>query len=427
MHQNFVATALHRVPVEVWHEIFVLFQRDPFAVIELGKVCAQWRHILISSPLLWSLLSVDLDQASKSGVDVTAKIIELHMARSAEVPMKVELWDGGRPSTANYLQGESALAVIELLVSGGTSHRWKDLSLNDLRLPWNDPLAGLAGNLPQLESLTISFPSPSHELDYRQIFTPFVVAPRLQKLTLSHFHRALNDVLDDFTGLMDQIKSLELRQFEMAAFKMLDHFPNMTRLLIEGPHCRVSTELPETSLKIEHLLVRKGCAMFLYLWLPHVTLPSLTTFSTKDIRSYGFFGAGFSDLLIRSACQITTLSFVNAILKEEDFLRILELTPELQTLVYNSPNYRVVDSALTQKVIGRLGWNSVDQVSLAKLESLDLSATIKNRGHILDMVRSRSLTKVVVRMRETELDSDFVAQAQVAGIFVIPETNDSYA
>ncbi|KAJ7590352.1 hypothetical protein C8J56DRAFT_888515 [Mycena floridula] len=196
---------------------------------------------------------------------------------------------------------------------------------------------------------------------------------------------------------MDQIKSLELCQFEMAAFKMLDHFPNMTRLLIEGLHCRVSTELPETSLKIEHLLVHKGSAMFLYLWLPHVTLPSLITFD-------------------RGHSKITTVLFVNAILKEEDFLRILELTPELQTLVYNSPNYRVVDSALTQKVIGRLGWNSVDQISLAKLENLDLSATIKNRGHISDMIRSHSLTKVIVHMHETELDSGFVVQAKMVDL-----------
>ncbi|KAK7033489.1 hypothetical protein VNI00_012710 [Paramarasmius palmivorus] len=108
-----VVSALRRLPVEVWDEIFSLacqtirlgecdYRNDyPFHITDKGHtratarslslVCAAWRQIITSRPRLWAAISFDIHN-HRSDIDVRS-LLRIYFKYSATAPLEISIWD----------------------------------------------------------------------------------------------------------------------------------------------------------------------------------------------------------------------------------------------------------------------------------------------------------------------------------------------
>ena len=163
-HRSLVAP-IRRIPQEMLSEIFShcigslpCIEGDSAPML-LTFVCSRWRRVVISSPALWSNIYVAYyDRPS-------VNMLEIWLARSGVFPLRLSVESENKNNNA-----------IRSLIPH--SHRWHTVMLS-LHPEQYRVLAPIAGNVPILESLTLSVTD-----DFNKPLTIFEAAPRLHSVRL---------------------------------------------------------------------------------------------------------------------------------------------------------------------------------------------------------------------------------------------------
>ncbi|KAJ7647992.1 hypothetical protein FB45DRAFT_1020201 [Roridomyces roridus] len=152
-------------------------------LLQFSAVCYRWHEIAMGSPKLWSTIVTDADLWNDTDIrtEHLLRRLELSLERGANSPLVMEL---GLPHEDDELQS----SILKLVTPHAT--RWKDIYL------WIDPssvelLAHMRGNLPRLESLSLSASTVD---PYPPGPAVFDLAPRLTRLTLTGWPLRLPEI-----------------------------------------------------------------------------------------------------------------------------------------------------------------------------------------------------------------------------------------
>lgn len=177
VHYGSILSPISKLPTELLTDIFFRCCDDneltrwinhpslPPALV-LGTICAYWREIMLSTPELWSCITIS-DYYPPQTVPTRKKLLQLYLERSRQWPLTLTLEDGPQAPIEN--------SAIELLVRD--SHRWRDVTMNF----WNkriDALASLENRMPLVEKLALTIPSIP-------MYAIFCQMPALHTLSLS--------------------------------------------------------------------------------------------------------------------------------------------------------------------------------------------------------------------------------------------------
>ena len=192
-HNAYLSPA-RRVPPEIWYEIFqecvshdigsnsdaaVMFDRN-FASLQpiaLTHVCSDWREVVLSSPKLWSSLSLPLHTKLSS----LCFMAQAWLGRSGECPLTLRIDQRERAITG--VPSKPAQDLVNDIIA--TSHRWLNVDLN-LHIPscFLEAFTTVKYKLPTLERLAISF--SQNGIGYNPYLATFAFAPKLHTVYLGY-------------------------------------------------------------------------------------------------------------------------------------------------------------------------------------------------------------------------------------------------
>ncbi|KAJ7504679.1 hypothetical protein B0H11DRAFT_2347342 [Mycena galericulata] len=190
------------LPNEIVSEIFL--QRidscggstsNPASPLFLGHICHKWREIAVSTPSLWTTISLTL--ADITSPDSRLRLLEIWLARSRDCPLSISLIDDGPWPDAVSIANQFVAAIVP------HCRRWHALQL---KMRFRDFLQ-IQGELPLLRELFICPLDP----DITQISGGpsqiFQWAPKLEMLILNS---AIN--LDTFKFPWHQLMFLHVME-----------------------------------------------------------------------------------------------------------------------------------------------------------------------------------------------------------------------
>ncbi|KAJ7902878.1 hypothetical protein B0H14DRAFT_2492582 [Mycena olivaceomarginata] len=185
--QKALLSPIRRLPPEILGEIFSLVVHaifggpDPVnhppwirqAPWSLIRVCRYWYAVALATPLLWSMISVDLDRTGEqSGVSLT----ELWLQRSKNLPLFVNIVREARARTVARKFGP----VLHVALSSSERWRTADFSLD---FPLLRQITTIHGHLSSLTTLLFSLALNHSDEDFDEAFRDvFAVAPQLRSL-----------------------------------------------------------------------------------------------------------------------------------------------------------------------------------------------------------------------------------------------------
>ncbi|KAL0576301.1 AAA ATPase [Marasmius crinis-equi] len=336
--------AINKVPPEVLTEIFKtacfpsnILNSLPFepVIITLSAICSRWRQLIWGTPSLWAVLEVDFRIWGPSMVGR----IQTFLERSGTAPLRLQI-TFGRSSQA-YKE------ALDLLIS--SSERWTSLSLIIThRLPSAFP--SIRGRLDALEKLKLSYVVFSSaqlksSTQFKTLFADvFSVAPSLHSLEVEQQAGGRDCTLPHASLPWGDLKVLILRQIRVEEDLLaLSMCPNADQVEVDYSRRHVSTSasLPEsfvpmaivtntTQFSANPATAEDVVELFSRCRFPmlhHLDLAKCTKTRTDlwDITSV-------KDLLIRSACALTSLSLWYLPVSDSDVMTLLDLTPTLEVL-----------------------------------------------------------------------------------------------
>ncbi|KAJ7141581.1 hypothetical protein C8R46DRAFT_1135309 [Mycena filopes] len=166
------------LPNEVVSEIFLQTLDGfpslcgPASPIYLGHICQRWRDIALSTPSIWSSMSIFIIHHSRAPQGYH-QLLELWLARSRKRPLSITFTDGrcSQVGTAHPAMG----AIL------AHRKRWETVALN---MPAWDTLPDIQGDLPLLRSIEIQLVHPS-TTGTVQASPKVFSGPKLATVTLS--------------------------------------------------------------------------------------------------------------------------------------------------------------------------------------------------------------------------------------------------
>ncbi|KIM38691.1 hypothetical protein M413DRAFT_447649 [Hebeloma cylindrosporum] len=115
-----ILSPIRRVPPEIWAEVFQYELADMFV---FSVVCRMWRHAALSSPRLWNIVMIDLEDTFHNDLDLKGPefdFITTWIGRSKAIPISMCLF-----YEANKFMKEEQAAKIMDVIPG--KERWKSL------------------------------------------------------------------------------------------------------------------------------------------------------------------------------------------------------------------------------------------------------------------------------------------------------------
>lgn len=317
-------------------------------ISNLGQVCKYWRDVNITTPEIWSRISLEglrVIQADK---------VDQWLQRSGEIPLGIICPD---------------LSELPPSLSACT-HRWEDVHLRVVdRSHWHTFVPHFH-QAPLLHTLYLEFLRDDGSVEDQGLdWTIKIDAPLLR-----HFALRIDDPVVSLPFMQipyPQLTSLSLQLAGAPASQLIIEILSNTINLI---HCSLhfydfgadqpgSDSVPSQSLI--HLPSLRcldidggGAAMLLY----HLVAPALREFKYHGDLTTGPFNA-LPSLVTRSSCSIEKLAMTFLGVAEErnigeEFLQILELAPNLISLDLG------VDCIISEPLIHRLNPNSSHDLCL---------------------------------------------------------------
>lgn len=429
-----LVSPIRRLPTEVLTNIFFRCcgnnelthsAGEPWltSALSLGMVCAYWREIMLSTPQLWSVISITAHFHPYT-TRPRIELLDLYLERSRQLPLTLVIDDGP--------EGGLPDEVIDRLVHH--SHRWRDVEAS-LGLE-HKSLVPLANKLPLLEKLSIGG-CDEFDADY----DVFQSLPALHTLALGgegpnalrfpwgqikHLRRE-SCTVSQFTGALDRCRNVvtaELLRF--------------TEEFDEGISRGATSELHTLSLQMDRDAWFGISTLFDVLTLPAMASLSISHVYPSIIpHGLAWPADAFTSFVSRSSCPLTSLSLKRMPLSEIQLLDVLRSLPLLTNLtIQDTPPLDLpfpvdrfpVDHTVTDTFIQSMNINSTTSLGsssspfLPNLQHLDLElrgSAFKDEGFV-DMVKSRwsppgsvhepgqisSLQSVTLRVMEREFDTE---------------------
>ncbi|KAJ6546084.1 hypothetical protein DFH09DRAFT_653677 [Mycena vulgaris] len=324
-----VASRLQQFPPEILAEIFTFClpsKNDSFdlkaceAPWLLGKICARWRAVVISTPRLWRTISVDLCRGSsywpQPSPHTLAHLVKIFLERSRIFPFTVRI---------RADQTFTSSPVLDMLMT--ESHRWGEV---DIHIPISMlfELAKIKGRFPSLHTLTICPALSNCDPAEPPVFDAFNDAPSLRKLTV-YQPRALSvgvpgAQLTSFTGSPHHLSS-EMHNLVFCHINYEEGGgPDIPLAPIHLPHLR--------HLSITHDGVTPN--PYLAELIPRLTLPQLEHLEIECWRFRVF--SYLTDLVFRSQCPLRTFALLPEMSPDDDIALFLTHIPTLTELTLGS-------------------------------------------------------------------------------------------
>ncbi|KAF8889480.1 hypothetical protein CPB85DRAFT_1441340, partial [Mucidula mucida] len=188
-----VASAVRRLPAELWQEVFVFLgntqidvfnPRDP--VYLPGQVCLKWRSMSQSCSRLWSDIYIDV--TPQMALDPSSYLSRLHevVKRSGNFSLDFVL-DCSEQGKQDQEGQELRVALLVILMQ--CSFKWRIAHFCCITFSDALVLEDIRGRVPRLESLILEVDgkgvgTEAHEraeLEYTNIVSAFQIAPNLRK------------------------------------------------------------------------------------------------------------------------------------------------------------------------------------------------------------------------------------------------------
>lgn len=318
-----------------------MYPEEPVGIPEalvLGMVCAHWRKIMVSTPQLWS--SITISRLS-CRVEPTLDTVEVYLERSRQLPLTLLLEE----------EESWSMQPNELLHRlFNHSHRLRDLTLY-VDPQFSQALPAIEKNsMPLLESLNLTIPSENFDFLFDR--DQFQTMPALRTLRLSASTSG-EDRLDESSLPWSQITHLERTDCHVYDFvRLLSRCPSV--MIAEMRRARSSWDMPDgeamhppcsATSNLHTLRVGSGRQKWdsVSLLFDCLTLPCLKSLSLENRHDYGgpsiWPQTELSALITRSSCSITSLSLANMYLSEDQFLGLLRSLPSITHLKFREHDY----------------------------------------------------------------------------------------
>ncbi|KAF8153409.1 hypothetical protein B0H34DRAFT_104305 [Crassisporium funariophilum] len=388
--------ATELVELIFWHCVYsttvIACPHPGKAPLLLCEVCSHWRTIAISSPSLWTSLSV---RCGRSTSKPSLPLIRTWLDRSMESPLSIHIlvntWDLAPIRNVALVKDILSLVIAE-------SRRWQDVEIilpnfnySPLRTTLQDATPHLRRLSIQAESNVSSGISPPpilisilqqspnlRSLILKMPATGNVFASdSIDRSRLIELHLGCSLTISDCMFMMNQSPMLRYCYFEGVCSGVDRHYdPNLPRSF---------TLLHLLTLRIEGTV--SFTRFFRSLTLP--ALRSLTIEATGTQSDHLHWNScELHDLFRRSNCPLQTLTLDNYQPPEDELIDCLTSNPSLECLEVNDEG----EGRLTDKVLLALGTRSGDSgcYICPKLTTIKFTGTVRSSdGSVCDMVRQR--------------------------------------
>jgi hypothetical protein len=321
---------ISRLAIELLAEIFLAVPgRDAMRSVFCG-VCRAWRLIALSTPRLWTSISLELREWQ---FDMQMSYLQTIFERSGSLPLSVTLWTFDEAMEIDETSDGSPSPIPTLMPY---LSRIQNLSVS-LSVVGLQSLSRLpAGSLPLLEHCSIDVSAPERRYDGLRPITVLESARRLRSLSLTD---VLGDSLPIFSPTLLRLPpqlvrlSLETSVTPSQLLDLLRQCPNLEHLgrlnfIASSDHSRGAVVLPRLGaldISVED-------------WFPgdtffrHLTVPSLKVLEVSFLEGEEWPSGTFNSLLLRSSCPLERLSLGYTSMEPGDFLECLRAVPSLVNL-----------------------------------------------------------------------------------------------
>lgn len=298
-----------------------------YAPLLLCHVCRKWRAVALSSPHLWTTMSVIV----RLGVAVPAPdLVSVWLRRSGALPLNLALYQQNE-STANRVAAGHILDLFKRHIS-----QWGDIHFELFGPHYSCSLIPSERARPLLREFRLytSHLFPEQEKD---LFSVLNHAPQLESLHVSRIPD-----LDLFGGSPIPIPWVQLVHLSLdyvpavgTALHILNTCPNLKHCSMKIDTARGSLLYPPPHLpKLHTLSINLGFES-LSCFLEQLTLPKLvdlTVFVRGPLEQYGWAQEQFDAFLTRSNCHIRRLEIHDTGMSSSQFMGCLQHA-NLQELV----------------------------------------------------------------------------------------------
>ncbi|KAL0579416.1 hypothetical protein V5O48_002587 [Marasmius crinis-equi] len=368
---------VRRMPLEILTMIFTflcgnndLVPSTPPPAISLSMVCGRWRDIALSSPTLWSTLSLDFSHWTEAArLHSLENTTRLFMENSGRSPLKISVTFPSHEFPAE--------ALPSLRNISKQCNRWQSLSLT-FSEPSGLPFAGfdaIRGELPMLQCLSLI------RQPYTDITTIWEDCPLLNLFDTCPSLRTLDISPDDY--LLDdeepplpcrQIKALQIRNsHNRSALSLLSTCPNVEDVELTGLYGS-NESWPDFEGYVVSDVVKSLTVMGatrqpdLDDILRHLTLPGLTSLvlSGHGIQ-WIWDGSILKEFFHRSTTNITSLHLRGLPITDVELLSLLSMLPSLTHLGIEEMPVALRNRVITKRFLNSLALHPSDTPSSAPL------------------------------------------------------------
>jgi hypothetical protein len=329
---------VHGIPPEIISQIFLDCLQEDSSGREIPrlvtKICSSWRHVALTTPMLWTTLRLDLDDPNP---EAQAVFVHNWIARSAECPLSIELHD---------FHASENRAVMGILIS--SAHRWGKLKLHfgDHLVP---VLAPIKGRLTELRELDLA--AYLYEDDSPGAIDFFAAAPALRIVKLSGESSA-----------KFELPWLQLTHCEIARFQLRDCLAVLQKatalssaVLLRMYHSYMEVPIAfhdPTSSNIHSLELIDSVGLDMR--LANLTLPFLDTLTVETSAGTHWPHPQLMSFLARSSQHLQKISLKEAPISDSQLLECLEELPSLLELrVEGYPNHSCITDAFLWRMAAR--------------------------------------------------------------------------
>ena len=338
------------------------------AVLLPGQICGFWRDISLTTPQIWSKITLNLTEKTYQS---EINLVNTWLSRAGEQPLFIQIF---HPNPANT-RGISNPVIPSTLVA--SCSRWSYLLLVGSQY-WlqGGALDGVRNRLSILKSLTDNsaavgntdlFENTPQLRNYRFHHKPFISPSSQCWIRLTDL-----SVNNSTTGQCYEILS-QAQNLLTCSFHIIFETPDLPLSQLCHPHL--------CSLSVVH-----GSNYYNYdTILDYLTLPALSTLQyTEAIPSnIARTRSSVAAFLSRSKCFLNRLDLQLGAVADGDMLKILQLLPSLSELR--------LSGIATHELLGQLTYDPLDTNPVVPaLHTLELTdSSQKSIPLLADMIESR--------------------------------------